>query len=186
MLKGETSKAWGVLLCPRIILPVRGGPKVKPSIELLRSPYELSEVKAAWQGHASASIPFGSKRERVRIQHSITSDMPVSRANHDEVTAISPMLNINYQPTTEFIFQRYPQDGRLRQGMVFAVEMQNASGHKRVQRFSHVLYVQRLDEPSPVAVIIKDQVASRDEGVCYVVAAQRSVWSQYDKATPLE
>lgn len=186
MLKSETDKAWGVLICPRVVSFVRAGPKGKPGVELLPSPYELSEVKVAWQGRASASIPFGSKRERIRVDQALTPDLPASLENHDEVTAVSPMLSLDYKPTAEFAFQRYPQDGGFRQGILLTSEMQNPWGHRRIQRFSHVLYVQRFDEPSPVAVIIKDNVASRDEGVCYIVAAQRSVWSQYDKVKPIE
>jgi hypothetical protein len=96
------------------------------------------------------------------------------------------MITLGYQPTADLAFQRYPQDGAFRQGAVFSVEMRNPAGHRRIQHFSHIAYVQRLDEPSPVAVIIKDRIANRDEGACYVVAAQRSVWSRYDKAEPVE
>ncbi len=186
MLQSETSKAWGVLLCPRVVKRIPGSPKVQPGVELLRSPYELAEVKVTWQGHVSASIPFGSRRERIRIDHALTSDMPASLENHDEVTAVSPMLSLDYKPNSQLSFQRYPQDGAFRQGMVFSIEMQNPWGHRRIQRTGHVVYVQRLDEPSPVAVIIKDLIASKDEGACYVVASQRSTWSSYDKGEPVE
>jgi hypothetical protein len=186
MLKSETNQAWGVLICPRVVKRVAGGPKAQPGVELLKSPYELAELKVAWQGHATASMPFGSSKERIRVDHALTPDLPAGQENHDEVTAISPMISLDYQPTSETSFQRYPQDGGFRQGMIFSVEMQNAWGYRRIQRFGHVLYVQRLDEPSPVAVIIKDLMASKDEGTCYVLASQRSTWSRYDRVKPIE
>lgn len=186
MLKSETNQAWGILLCPRVVSRIAATPKVQAGLELLRSPYELAEVRVTWQGHASASMPLGSKRERIRIDHAHSAGLPTSTESHDEVTAISPMITLDYQPTSPFSFARYPQDGSFREGMVFAVEMQNPWGHRRIQRFSHVVYVQRFDEPSPVPVIVGNMVVGRDEGVCYIVAGQRSVWSQYDKAKPVE
>jgi hypothetical protein len=186
MLKSETEQAWGILLCPRVVSRIAASPKVQAGVELLRSPYELAEVRVSWQGHASASMPLGSKRERIRIDHSRSSGLPASTESHDEVTAVSPMITLDYQPTSPFSFVRYPQDGSFREGMVFAVEMQNPWGHRRIQRFSHAVYVQRFDEPSPVPVILGNMVVGRDEGVCYIVAGQRSLWSQYDKVDPVE
>ena len=134
-----------------------------------------------WSGSMRAAIPMGSKKEKVAIDLSVSSGLPKAFVTNDEVTAVSPTLNLTYQPTSEFAFVRYPQEGALQHGLLFSVIMQNAAGYERTKRFAHVGYVQRMDEPSPVTVILRDQVASRDEGSCYIVAAQSSIWSEYQK-----
>jgi hypothetical protein len=69
--------------------------------------------------------------------------------------------------------------------MITRIELQNAAGYVRRQSFSHVLYVQALQEPSPIAVIVNANRVYRDDGTCYIVLAQRSVWSEYEKRDPI-
>jgi hypothetical protein len=61
------------------------------------------------------------------------------------------------------------------------IETENPAGHIRRQYHSHVVYVHRLEEPSPVSVIIGNHRAARDEGACYIVGVQRSTWNHYDR-----
>jgi hypothetical protein len=181
MIQAELERAWAIFICPRVAGISRVKPGVTPRRELHPSPYELSEVKMVWSGSMRAAIPMGSKKEKVAIDLSVSSGLPKAFVTNDEVTAVSPTLNLTYQPTSEFAFVRYPQEGALQHGLLFSVIMQNAAGYERTKRFAHVGYVQRMDEPSPVTVILRDQVASRDEGSCYIVAAQSSIWSEYQK-----
>ena len=58
--------------------------------------------------------------------------------------------------------------------------MENPAGYVRRQYLSNVTYVQRIDDPSPVPITIRGLVPYRDEGVCYLVLMQKSVWSEYD------
>lgn len=185
MIQSEVEKAWGVLLCPRVVAmtdPKRGP---RAGLELRRSPYELSEVKMTWAGRAWANIPFGTKKEKVGIDLAVSSALPSSLSFHDEIVAMSPVLNLVYQPTEVFDFVRFPQDGQLREGILFSVTMQNSAGYRRVQRFGHIGYIQRIDEPSPVPIILGDQVASRDEGSCYIIGGQRGMWAEYSRGDPI-
>lgn len=186
MVLSEVEQAWGVLICPRVVTLAEAKHGSRASVELRHSPYELSEVKMTWAGKAWASMPFGSKKERLAIDLSLSKELPRSASVRDEVVGMSPALTVAYQPVSDFEFTRYPQDGQLRQGLVFSVTMQNSAGHARVQHFARVGYVQRIDEPSPVSVIIGDQVASRDEGTCYVVGSQRGVSAEYSKGAPMQ
>jgi hypothetical protein len=181
MIRSELDSAWGVLICPRVAERLIDSRGATAGYQLRRSPYELSEVKASWVASVLASIPLGSKRERVRVEHALSPDIPPGVEQQDEVVTVSPSVTLEYQPTAPFEFVRVPPDGQFRQGMVHTIQMQNASGYLRTQRFSHVAYVARVDEPSPVAVILRDKVAQKDEGECYIVGAQRSIWSEYDK-----
>jgi len=184
MSSSDVQRAWGVLVCPRemvIAPPKRDTPS---RIEFHPSPYEVAEVKMTWTGRMQASLSAGSKKERIALDLALSSQMPKSREYRDEVSTISPLVPLAYQPLAPFDFFHMPRDGALREGILTTVEMQNAAGYLRRQFFSHVGYVQRIDEPSPVSVIIRANRVVRDEGVCYVVASQRSVWSTYDRKDP--
>jgi hypothetical protein len=184
MNSADVQRAWGILVCPRELIiapPARGMPS---RIELHPSPYEIGEVKMTWTGRVEASFPAGSKKERVAVDLALSRQLPKSREHRDEVSALSPMIPLVYQPLTPFDFFHMPHEGALREGILTTVEMQNFAGYLRRQFFSHVGYVHRIDEPSPVSVIVRANRVVRDEGVCYVVASQRSVWSTYDKKAP--
>ena len=60
------------------------------------------------------------------------------------------------------------------------VEMENPVGYTRRQYFSDVTYIHRVDDPSPVPITVKGLVPYRDEGVCYLILMQKSVWSEYE------
>jgi hypothetical protein len=181
----DVQKAWGILVCPRelVIAPPKGG--LPSRIELHPSPYEVGEVRMTWAGQTEASFPAGSKKERVAVDLALSSQIPRSLEHRDEVTGLSPMVPLIYKPLNPFSFFRMPHDGAVQEGMLNIIEMQNFAGHVRRQFFSHVGYVKRIDEPSPVSVIVRANRVVRDEGACYVVAAQRSVWSRFDKKSPL-
>ena len=181
MIRSEVDRAWGVFICPRV--PKLADPKrgVAAGWDLHPSPYELSEVRMTWDGRASASMPLGSKQERLTITLSLSEQLPKSASSRDEVTAVSPLLSLLYQPLGDFPTVRFPQSGDLQQGMAFSIDMQNAAGYARQQKFYHIGYVQRVEEPSPVTVILAGQPVAKDEGVCYIVGVNRGFWSEYTK-----
>ncbi len=184
MTSNEAHQAWGILVCPRryvVTAPKRGTPS-RP--ELHPSPYELSEVRMTWRAQIEASFSAGNKKERVAVELALSQHLPRSIDHRDEVVALSPMIPLTYKPVGTFDFFRMPQDGSVQEGILTAVELQNFAGYVRKQYFSHVGYVKRIDEPSPVAVIVKANQVFRDEGTCYAVASQRSVWSRYDRQAP--
>jgi hypothetical protein len=101
------------------------------------------------------------------------------------VTSLLPIAQLAYRPTSDFDFIKLPiQERGLREGYLTTVSMTTMMGHRRQQHHSHVLYVERIDEPSPVSVIVRAHRPARDEGTCYVVAEQRSMWNRYDKVAP--
>jgi hypothetical protein len=177
----EVEKAWGLLVCPRQLVINSAQRGVSGRVELRNSPYALAEMQMTWQGQVQASMSASTKRERLAMELHASAAMPSSSEYRDEVATLSPWLSLSYKPQSPFSFIRMPHEGSVQQGFLAVVEMQNAAGYQRRQFFSHVAYVKRIDEPSPVNVIVRANRVNRDEGVCYVVAAQRSVWSQFEK-----
>lgn len=185
MTREEVSKAWGVFVCPRQLVIARPNRTAPQQYQLHPSPYALSEVKFTMAGRVEAGTLPGTKRERVLIETAVTATMPQSYETRDEVVAVSPWLQLQYKPRAPFEFFRFPHEGNVQEGMLTRVELQNAAGYVRRQSFSHVLYVHALQEPSPIAVIVNANRVYRDDGTCYVVLAQRSVWSEYERREPI-
>jgi hypothetical protein len=182
--RAQARKAWSLLICPRVPRYVQERGTKYSRLELLRSPYELKEAYFSISGSVSSRMSPGEKPERIAITILPTGNMPKAGANRDEVRSLSPKLEVLYRPMSEFKFFKIPPlDGHVQEGILAKIETQNAAGYIRRQYQSHVVYIHRLDEPSPVPVIIGDYKAARDEGSCYIVSAQRNVWNEYDRVT---
>lgn len=178
----QARKAWSLLICPRVPRYVQEPGTKYQRLELLRSPYELKEAYFSMSGSVSSRMSPGEKPERIAITILSTGNMPKAGANRDEVRSLSPRLEVLYRPMSEFKFFKIPPlDGHVQEGLLAKIETQNAAGYIRRQYQSHLVYIHRLDEPSPVPVIIGDYKAARDEGSCYIVSVQRNVWNEYDR-----
>jgi hypothetical protein len=184
-IRAEVEKAWGVMICPRTytITPVKNSTETR--LELSRSPYELVEVKFPLSANVQARMSSATKLERLSIKLALSSGLPSTQDSEEEVTSLLPIAQLAYRPTSDFDFIKLPiQERGLREGYLTTVSMTTMMGHRRQQHHSHVLYVERIDEPSPVSVIVRAHRPARDEGTCYVVAEQRSMWNRYDKVAP--
>jgi hypothetical protein len=184
-LRDEMSKNWGILVCPRVytITPVKESAKTR--LELFKSPYELVEVRFALVADTQARMSSASKAERLNMQLAISGGLPSALDKEEEVTSLLPIAQLPYRPSREFDFIKFPlNETGLREGFVATVSMTNMAGHLRAQHHSHVLYVERISEPSPVSVVVRAHRPVRDEGDCYIVSEQRSVWNRYSKVAP--
>lgn len=182
VVKQAAYNAWALLVCPRTPKFVQQRRGDEPRLELHQSPYQLREVHFEVTGVAKARIPPTDKPERVAVRVMASENLPRAAMNSDEVSSLYPNLEVLYRPQALFEFFRIPLlSGGIQEGLLTRIETENPAGYIRRQYQSHVVYVQRLQEPSPVSVIIGEYKASRDEGECYVVSVQRSVWNEYDR-----
>lgn len=172
---------WSAYVCPRkhVLRPSKGVAR-GVSLELLRSPYELSEVKVDYKGEMQAQIPAEFREERLKIHTAYSKHLPRSSTNGDEVKSLSPTLYLQYKPQGPFSFFYFKPASSVQEGVLSMVEMENPVGYTRKQYFSDVMYIQRVDDPSPVPITVKGLVPYRDEGVCYLILMQKSVWSEYE------
>lgn len=179
-LKASLAKdMWGVYICPRRHVLQANSSALGIALELLRSPYELAEVKLGYSGEVSSQIPAEFREERLKVHLAVSEHLPTSSTNQDEVKGLSPTLYVRYQPSKPFSFFHFRPRQSIQEGLLTTVEMENPFGYVRRQYFSDVTYVQRIDDPSPVPITIRGLVPYRDEGVCYLVLMQKSVWSEY-------
>jgi hypothetical protein len=179
----QARKAWGLLVCPRTPRYVQERGSRHSRLELRRSPYELSEIFFSISASVSARMSPGDKPEKIAITLLSTPGLPQAGANRDEIKSLSPKLEVLYRPMSEFKFFKFPPlVGHVQEGLLAKIETQNAAGYIRRQYQSHVVYAHRIDEPSPVPVIVGDYKAARDEGVCYIVSTQRATWNEYDRS----
>jgi hypothetical protein len=176
-------RAWGLLICPRSPKLVQRKKTEDAQLELQQSPYQLREVSFSISGEVRARIPPTDRPERISALVVTSSNLPKAEQNTDEVKSLSPSIVVPYRPASPFeFFKPSPVSGSIQEGILARIETENPAGYIRRQYHSHVVYVSTLQEPSPVRVIIGDYRAARDEGECYVVSAQRSVWNEYDRA----
>jgi hypothetical protein len=183
ILKQAADNAWSLLVCPRTPKFVQQRRSDEPRLELRQSPYHLREVHFEVTGAARARIPPTDKPERISVRLLASENLPRAAMNSDEVSSLYPNLEVLYRPEAPFGFFRIPfVSGGIQEGLLTRIETENPARYIRRQYHSHVVYVQRLQEPSPVPVIIGEYKAARDEGDCYVVVVQRSVWNEYDRA----
>ena len=171
---------WGAYICPRRHVLQANSSAFGMALELLRSPYELAEVKLGYSGEVSSQIPAEFREERLKVHLAVSEHLPTPNSNKDEVKGLSPTLYVRYQPREQFSFFHFRPRQSIQEGLLTTVEMENPAGYVRRQYFSDVTYVQRIDDPSPVPITIRGLVPYRDEGVCYLVLMQKSVWSEYD------
>jgi hypothetical protein len=178
----QFDKTWSLLICPRRPVYVRESGDKYIRLELLRSPYELRDIYFSMSSSVSASMSPGEKAERMSVKLLPTANLPRTTANQDEVVSLAPRIHMPYRPVSEFKFFRLPPlSGQVVEGIWAKIETQNPAGYIRRQYQSHVLYVHKFDEPSPVPVIIGDYRAARDVGACYIISSQRAVWNEYDR-----
>jgi hypothetical protein len=178
----STQKAWSLLICPRMPKFVQIKRNEDARLELHKSPYELREVNFSLSATTRARIPPTDRPERISVSMFASENLPRANLNKDEVTSLSPNLEVPYRPASPFDFFKIPPlVGHVQEGVLARIETENPAGHIRRQYHSHVVYVHRLEEPSPVSVIIGEQRAARDEGACYIVGVQRSTWNHYDR-----
>lgn len=174
-------RIWSAYVCPREHLLRPSKTSVDGvALELLTSPYELSEVKVDYKAELQARIPAEFREERLKIHAAYSAHLPKSSVNSDEVRGLSPTLYMPYKPQQPFSFFYFQPAKSIQEGLLAMVEMENPVGYVRRQYFSDVTYVQRVDDSSPVPITVKGLVPHRDEGSCYLVLMQKSVWSEYD------
>jgi hypothetical protein len=175
-------RAWSLLICPRSPRLVQRKRSEDPQLELQQSPYQLREVSFSISSEVRARIPPTDRPERISILVVPSENLPQAEQNKDEVKSLSPNVLVPYRPATSFgFFKPSLVSGSIQEGLLARIETENPAGYIRRQYHSHVVYMSSLNEPSPVRVIIGDRRAARDEGECYVVSAQRSVWNEYDR-----
>lgn len=184
MLMPEASENWSVLVCPRSAAVVKDAKSGALHLELTSSPYELSEVKMSFSANASARVPTLNSKERIKMQIFTTEHVPAPIVSEDEEFSVSPSLQIAYHPSATNDFFRFAPHSSTQQGLRVMCETENPAGHIRRAYFSSTLYIQKLNEPSPVSVIINGALVARDEGACYVVQRRKSHWAEYDRVTP--
>ncbi len=175
-------RAWGILICPRSPKLVQRKRSEDSQLELQPSPYQLREVSFSINSEVRARIPPTDRPERISASIVASGNLPHAEQNADEVKSLSPSVVVPYRPVTPFeFFKLSPVTGAIQEGILARIETENPAGYIRRQYHTHVVYVNTISESSPVAVIIGDRKAARDEGECYVVSVQRSVWNEYDR-----
>lgn len=183
-LRRSAHNAWSLLICPRTPKFVQRHRSEDARLELRPSPYQLREVHFPLTAVARARIPPTDKPERISVRMLASGNLPRAELNADEVRSLSPNIELPYRPAAPFGFLKIPPvSGTLQEGLWTKIETENPAGYIRRQYHSHVVYVHRLQEPSPVPVIVGTHRAARDEGECYIVAAQRSIWNEYDRVS---
>lgn len=177
----QADQGWPVLVCPRAyqVAPATRG--ASGSVLLLPSPYELAEVKIVVSGRSRGSISTGMSKERLALAVVPTADLPPTIEGKDEVVALSPDLTLGYRPTAPFDFFRFVPRSSIQAGLLLMAEMQNKAGYVRRQYFTNTLYIQKLNQPSPISVVVDGRRATTDNGACYLLVAQKTRWSEYDK-----
>lgn len=184
MIRADTEKTWGMLMCPRVAKlaqKTRGAPL---HLEFLPSPYELSEVQLSYTASGSVRIPSSTYKHKLKMNLGITSELPATIEPKDEVVSQAPSLRMLYRPATPFDFFRFAPKSSIQEGLLTRVEMQNQAGHIRIQYIGNVLFVHKISEPSPISVVFEGKRAARDEGYCYVLVADKPTWVEYDKKIP--
>lgn len=182
VLRESAENAWSLLICPRTPKFVQKRRSEQAQLELHHSPYELREIHFELTATVNARIPPTDRPERISVVLVPSGKLPQAGQNQDEVISLSPNLEVPYRPLSSFEFIKIPPlVGHVQEGMLARIETENPAGYIRRQHHSHVIYVHRFQEPSPVSVIIGDKRVLRDEGSCYVVSEQRSVWNEYDR-----
>ncbi|MFN5062017.1 MAG: hypothetical protein ACK5GN_04155 [Pseudomonadota bacterium] len=183
LVRQTAHNAWALLICPRTPQFVQRRRNEDARLELQRSPYQLHEVHFSISASAQARIPPTDKPERVAVRLLPSGNLPAAEQNNDEVLSLSPQVEVPYRAAKPFGSMKLPLvEGSLQEGILVRTVTENPAGYVRRQYFSHVVYVHRLNEPSPVPVIIGEHRAARDEGDCYIVAVQRSTWNEYDRS----
>jgi hypothetical protein len=181
-VRQSAHNSWSLLICPRTPKFVQRRRSEDARLELHQSPYQLREVHFPLTATARARIPPTDRPERISVTVLASDNLPKALQNSDEVTSLSPNIEVPYRPESPFAFIKIPPlSGGIQEGFWAKIETENPAGYIRRQYHSHVVYVQRLQEPSPVPVIVGVNRAARDEGECYVVTVQRSVWNEYDR-----
>ena len=184
--RDEAENAWALLVCPRVYSLQPNKPGVSKRLDLNPSPYELVDVNFTFSAESSARMTSATKPQSLEVQMSLSSQMPPSEGLFESVKSVLPLVEMPYRPNKAFSFARFPiQEGSMREGIVTSFKMTNPAGYQHQQYFSHILYVQKMQEPSPVSVIVGSLLATKDEGDCYIVATQRSFWSRYGKEAPI-
>jgi len=184
MLSPEAAENWSVLICPRAAEVKKSKTSGNLQLELMASPYELSEVKMSMMGNASTRVPTLDTKERVKMLLGTTEHVPAPKVAEDEEFSLSPSLQLAYQPSALADFFRFAPNVSTQQGLRILSETENPAGHIRRAYFATTLYIQKLNEPSPVSVVVNGARVARDEGACYVVQRRKSRWATYDKVAP--
>lgn len=184
MFSTEAAEDWGVLICPRAARFAKNKELGHMQLELVSSPYELSEIKMTMTANASSRMPTLNSKERLKMAIATTDHMPAATMAEDEEISVSPSLQVAYHPNAAIDFFRFAPHTSIQQGLRIMSETENQAGHIRRAYFATTLYVQKLMEPSPVSVVIDANRVARDEGICYVVQRRKTRWAEYDKTAP--
>lgn len=173
---------WSLFICPRTPKIVQAKVTEEAKLFLEPSSYELSEVNFSISGLAQAFMAPTDRAERVDISIFSSDTLPQALRNSDSTESLYPRLEVPYVAGANFDFFNFPLiEGSLQAGLLARIVNRNPARHVRRQYHSHVVFIQRLNEPSPVSVYINEYKAAKDEGLCYVVSEQRAVWNEYDR-----
>jgi hypothetical protein len=173
---------WSLFICPRTPKIVQAKVTEQPKLFLQPSSYELSEVNFSISGLAQARMAPTDRAERIDISLFSSETLPQALRNSDSAESLYPRLEVPYVAGSNFDFFNFPLiEGSLQTGLLARIVNRNPARHVRRQYHSHVVSIQRLNEPSPVSVYINEYKAAKDEGLCYVVSEQRAVWNEYDR-----
>jgi hypothetical protein len=182
-LAESVKSAWSLLVCPRTPKLVQEARVSEvPKLILEPSSYELSEVYLSISGVATARMAPTDRPERIAVSVFSTEDLPPATRNSDISESLYPRVEVPYVAGAQFKFFNFPLiSGTLQAGLLARIENRNPAGHIRRQYNSHLLYITRLNEPSPVGVYMGEYKAAKDEGLCYIVSEQRNVWNEYER-----
>lgn len=184
LLLEEAQHGWALLMCPRVASFVPNRKTGGSDLQLLPSPYELSEAKFSITAFAQSKIETTSKKERLATSLAVTEQLPDTIDGKDELYALTPNLAIRYRPVAPFDFFRVAPKDSIQGGVLFKTEMENPVGHVRRDFYSHVLYLQKINEPATIPVTLQGTRPVKDSGPCYIVLSQKTEWKEYDKKEP--
>lgn len=174
-------RAWGVLVCPRELKVTRVSPAGHGYIELLPSPYELTEWNVSLSARVNATVSSASDKQRLSARLGVSGDLPEPITGADEVISKAPTIALSYRPAREFDFIKFAPKSHAEEGVRATIEMQNKAGYLRRQYFEHVVHVLKSTEPSPISVIVNATQPRKNEGVCYVLISTREAWKEFER-----
>ena len=178
----DYASGWGVYICPREFsygVGVHGR-----VIDLKPSSYELSEASFEAEAKADGALATAGQKGRVIVNMEISAGLPTSDIVRDDAISTLPRATVIYIPKTKFEPFRFAPFNDVQQGVVSLVEMHTKAGYIRRQYFSHLRYLHKSEEPSPVNLVINRLRVERDTGECYILLEQRYSWTTYDKQAP--
>jgi hypothetical protein len=176
----DTSKLWGVLVCPRRVVKAKlpGG---LSGVGLEPSPYELSEVKFTSSAEAQVTMSTAGQKGRAQTLLKVSKGLPDSRFFVDTSVSTLPRAVIEYKPLMPADFFRFAPHSMVQEGLELEVEMTTKAGYRKVQHFGQAIYLRKFTEPPPTTVVAEGKRVVSDSGDCYIVMDFSYSWTTYSK-----